>query len=182
MKPQVELVPLLCLNCETPVPAEVDQVAWACAQCGQGLLLDAAEGLGPLDIHYARGIPSGKTGKPYWVASARVSLERAAEGGGWFDRIEHHSEHFWEGERRFYVPAFTMSLDDLLDLSQEMLVNPPDLDEGPAVSFAPVSLSPTDLPALIEFIVLGIEAGRKDKVTSIDISVELDTPTLWILP
>jgi hypothetical protein len=38
------------------------------------------------------------------------------------------------------------------------------------------------LPSLIEFIILGIEAGRKDNVKSIDISVELDTPHLWILP
>lgn len=181
MKPQVELVPLICLNCKTPVPAEADEFVWSCTQCGQGLLLDVAEGLKYLDIHYADDIPPTKAGRPFWVVSAQVALVREAEGS-WHDRSDDHAERFWEGEKMFFIPAFTTSIDDLLEVSKRMLARPPDLNEGPRVSFEPVRLSPADLPALIELIVLGIEAGRKDKVTSIDISVELGEPRLWILP
>jgi hypothetical protein len=181
MKPQVELIPLLCINCETPVPAETDQVAWACSQCGQGLLLDLENGLHPLEIHYASGVGSNNSGKPFWLASVQVTMEREAEGG-WLDRSERQSDRFWQGKKEFYIPANTSSLDDLLEQARQMLIQPPDLNEGPRVPFEPVRLSPGDLPALVEFVILGIEAGRKDKIKSLDISVELDTPQLWILP
>ena len=35
----VELVPLLCVRCQAPVPARPGEVAWVCEQCGQGLVL-----------------------------------------------------------------------------------------------------------------------------------------------
>ena len=38
------LVALQCTRCSTPVPAEPDEVAWICLNCGQGLLLDEVEG------------------------------------------------------------------------------------------------------------------------------------------
>lgn len=181
MSHQVELAPLRCINCDTPVPAEPDQVAWACAQCAQGLLLDESEVLLPLEIHYAPGVQSGKVGRPFWVTWGRVTLEREADQG-WFDRSENHAKRFWEEKKKFFIPAYTTSLDELLDISAEMLAHPPDLATGPQVPFEPVTLSAKDLSSLVEFIILAVEAGRKDKVKSIDISVELDTLLLWILP
>lgn len=177
MKPRVELLPLLCINCETPVPAESDQVAWACSQCGQGLLLDLERGLQPLEIHYSSAVQPGQLGIPFWSVSVQVTMEREAEGG-WLDRSEHHSERFWEGKRRFYIPANPVSLSDLV-WRREVLQR--DLIEGPQVPFEPVRLSPADIPSVVEFLILGIEAERSDKVKSIDLSVDLDTPQLWIL-
>ena len=39
-----------------------------------------------------------------------------------------------------------------------------------------------DVTAATEFVIMAIEAGRKDKLKELDISLKLSTPVLWILP
>lgn len=156
-------------------------MAWVCAQCGQGLLLDEREGLENLEIHYGSGISPGEKGKPYWVVEGRVKLEREAQEG-WFDRSEQHAQRLWGEKRKFFIPAFNTSLDDLLEISSFMFSQPPDLLDGPTADSEAVILSPQDLASVVEFIILSVEAGRKDDIKSIDVTVELDVPVLWVLP
>jgi hypothetical protein len=63
-----------------------------------------------------------------------------------------------------------------------MLLHPPALQPGPAVPFEPVTVAPTDLPALAEYIVLAIEAARSDMLKQVTIQVSLSAPVLWVLP
>jgi len=56
------------------------------------------------------------------------------------------------------------------------------LQEGPAARYEPVTLSPDDAPALAEYIVMAVEAGRKDSLKAAEISVYLEPPDLWVLP
>ncbi len=74
----VALIPLACLKCDTPLPAQADEVAWVCARCGQGLLLDenAQNGLALLEVQYASGLDPQRKGMPFWVVEGRVQLER----------------------------------------------------------------------------------------------------------
>lgn len=181
MTAKIELIPLRCTRCETPVPAENDEVAWVCTQCSQGLLLDEREGLQNLEVHYTSDLGPNMIGKPYWVVEGQVNLDREAKDG-WFDQSEDHSDRLWEEKQRFFIPAFNTSLDELLELSTSMFSNPPELLEGPAADFEAVILSPRDLTSVIEFIILTVEAGRKDDIKSIGVTVELDTPVLWVLP
>ena len=79
----VELVPLMCLRCSTPLPAEPDEAAWVCANCGQGMHLDLKVGLERLDLNYHAAIAPGATGRPYWVVEGRVNLrKRDSYGSG----------------------------------------------------------------------------------------------------
>ena len=64
----------------------------------------------------------------------------------------------------------------------QLLQRPPDRQEGPPATFAPVVLSPEDLTAAAEFIVLAVEAARKDKLRQARVKVVLESPSLWILP
>ena len=63
-----------------------------------------------------------------------------------------------------------------------MLLNPPDMTPGEPTPFEPVTLYRGDVRAAAEFIVMAIEAGRKDKLKSIEFELELASPALWILP
>jgi len=56
------------------------------------------------------------------------------------------------------------------------------LSSGPATPFEAVTLKREDLSAAAEFIVMAIEAGRKDKIKRIDFELKLSKPVLWILP
>ena len=176
----IELVPLVCIQCSTAIPAGMGEVAWVCAQCGQGMVLDEAHGLEPLDIHYSADIPQNSTGKPYWVAEGQVTMERKT-----YDYAGEHEEtakQFWGQSRRFFVPAFQAPLESLLEVAKAMLLNPPRLSSGSAAPFEAVTLYRDDVLAAAEFIVIAIEAERKDKIKSIDFELKLSKPALWILP
>ena len=63
-----------------------------------------------------------------------------------------------------------------------MLLNLPRLRAGSATHFEAITLYRTDLLAAAEFIVIAIEAERKDKIKNIDFELKLSKPVLWILP
>lgn len=180
MTEPIELVPLRCVRCDTPVPAHTDEVAWVCQQCGQGLLLDEEQGLTAVEVRYVTGLAPGTKGKPYWVIDGLASVER--ETYGTFGKKNREADRFWGDSKLFFVPAFTSSLDTLLNLGTSMLLHPPNLIEDTSVPFESVTLAPRDIPAIIEFIVLAIEAERKDKLKTIKVSLKLGTPVLWVLP
>ena len=180
MDQPIELVPLVCIQCSTAIPAGVEEVAWACAQCGQGMVLDEAHGLEALDIHYSADIPQNSTGKPYWVADGQVTMERKTYGSA--GKHGKAAEQFWGQSRRFFVPAFQAPLESLLEIAKAMLLNPPRLSSGSATPLEVVTLYRDDVFTASEFIVIAIEAERKDKIKSINFELKLSKPVLWILP
>jgi hypothetical protein len=175
----VELVPLVCIKCSTAIPAGVEEVAWVCAQCGQGMYLDEAHGLEALDVHFSAGIPQKGTGKPFWIADGQVTMERETYDYAGEEGIA--AEQFWGQPRRFFVPAYQAPLENLLKVARDMLLNPPDLKPGPPTPFEAVTLYRDDVKSAAEFIVIAIEAGRKDKIKRVDFKLELSKPVLWIL-
>jgi hypothetical protein len=181
MTSQVALIPLRCVRCDTPVPADPLEVAWACAQCGQGLLLDEVQGLSPLEIHYSSGIPANQKGKPFWVAHGRVNIQRDSYAGK-SDRIVREVEEFWGQGRTFVIPAYQAPLEELLAVALGYLKKTPSLDEGPVAKFDPATLSPKDLTSAAQFVVMAVEADRKDKLKRLEPGVELEDPVLWVLP
>jgi hypothetical protein len=179
MMTPIELVPLKCINCDALIPADQDEVAWVCESCGQGQQL-VEEGLAPLQIHYARRILPSKVGRPFWVCDGQVQIQRDVYP---IQRPKTaDAEDFWSLPRRFVIPAFKIPLDDLTRLGSRYLLEPPYLQEGKPVKFETVTFSPADIPALVEFIVIAVEAERRDKVKSIQMKIELEDPELWILP
>lgn len=177
MDAPIELLPLLCVKCQSPVPAEIAEVAWVCQSCGQGLLLDDTIGLVPLKVNYSAGIPQGSTGKPYWVVQGQASLQREQFSGD----QNAQAQLMWAQPRQFIIPAYTCMFDLLLQQGPRYLKTPPLLQPGPAVPFVPVTLPPADIQALAEFIVVAIEAERSDMLKKIAVSVRLGEPELWIL-
>jgi predicted RNA-binding Zn-ribbon protein involved in translation (DUF1610 family) len=176
----VELIPLLCTRCQTPVPAQPDEVAWVCAQCGQGLLLDDQKGTLTLEIHYSAGLNPTGQGWPFWVAHATVELERRLVFGGG-DQSD-QTRQFWGGGRTFFIPAFTCPLDQLVGTSGSLVTQPPALQAGPAAPFRPITMLPEDILPYAEFVFLSLEAGRKDRLKEVQFKLHLAEPELWILP
>lgn len=176
--PSIQLIPIQCMRCQTPIQCQADEIAWVCPQCGQGLLLTDQQALETLDVHYAAGIPPNTKGRPFWVVQASVSLQRTIYGGG--DRSE-ESRQYWQQPRTFYVPAFACTLDELVDMGMRMLLQPPQLQAGATAAFTPAVTPQRDVRPLIEFIVMGVEAGRRDNLREVQISVQLGDPSFWII-
>jgi hypothetical protein len=175
---QVELIELVCIRCKTPLPAEPNEAAWVCAQCGQGMRLDEEKGLVELVVNFASGIPNGARGKPFWVADGSVVLQRDLYSGN----QSRESELFWNQPRRFYVPAYALPLDTLLAAGTAYLLTPPAVQLGSPASFDPVVLPIEDVHATVEFIIMAVEAGRKDMLKNVQFSLRLSDPVLWVLP
>ncbi len=176
----IELIALKCLRCETPIPAAPDEIAWVCQRCGQGLLLDEVKGVSSQAFNFAAGIPQGKVGNPFWVVGGNLRLNRQTYGA--FGKKDEEAAEFWAAPRRFFIPAFTCDLETTVNLGTALLRNPPRLAPGTPVPFLPVTVQPQDIFPLAEFIVVAIEAERKDSLREISFTLELRAAELWVLP
>jgi hypothetical protein len=179
MSQPVQLVPMVCIKCQTPIPAKVEETVWVCSSCGQAMLLDPDTGLVALTIHTAAGIPQGVPGHPYWIALGKVSPQRSTFQGD----QSREMLAFWLEPRRFIIPAYALELEEVTRLGVNLVRQPPVLT--PAASpapFHPVVLMPADLRPLAEFIILSIEAERKDALKELTFSLDLQPAELWILP
>lgn len=178
MAAPVQLKPLLCVRCQAPIEAALNEVAWVCPQCGQGQALFKGETLDSIQFHFSASIQPGQRGKPYWVAEGTVQVARRIYGGG--DRTK-EAQQFWAGTRKFFVPAFACPLDTLVETGTRMLLQPPPLVEGSPAAFEPVTSAMEDMRPLAEFIVMGVEAARKDNLKEVQFQLELGLPELWVL-
>ena len=179
METPVELVPLNCIRCGTSIPAEVDEVAWVCDQCDQGQQL-GEDGLIPLEIHYAQGIKPSQKGHPFWVVEGRVTIDRKTYGT--FGKKTKDALRFWEQPRQFIIPAFPYLVDEFSRNGVQWLHNPPTMQPGPVARFEPVTVAAEDVSAWAEFLVMALEAERKDKVKTLKFTLKLSDPQLWVLP
>ena len=178
MSQSVKLIPMYCIKCQTPITAKPDEVAWVCTQCGQGMLLGEEKGLTALEFHYAKGIPAGAQGKPIWRASGQPALQRSTYSGD--QSREMHT--FWQTARQFYVPAYTLPLESIIQVGMQWLKTAPVLQPGAAVPFLPITVPPGDVRPMAEFITLGMEAERNDKLKELRFELQLSEPELWIVP
>lgn len=175
--PSPALIPLQCPRCSGAIPAAPVEVAWVCATCGQGLQIAGGKLL-PLEFHYASGISVQGKGYPYWVASGRVSLDRQTYEGN----AVNEAAKYWAAPRLFFIPAFQVTLEDTLRVGMNLLLRQPALIEGSAVPFWPVVQGAGDVRALAEFLVMNVEAERKDKLRALRFTLELAEAQMWVLP
>ena len=178
MEIPVELIPLNCLRCGTPIPAEIDEVAWACENCGQGQQL-GDQGLLPLEIQYDRGVAQNQKGNPFWVCEGRVTIQRDTYGRA---KNTQDAEQFWGQPRQFTIPAFPYPLEQFATQGIRWLQNPPKFQLGPRVPFQSVTVPAEDVQAWAEFLVVALEAVRKDKIKKVEFQLTLGEPHLWVLP
>lgn len=180
MTVSVELVPLKCVRCGTFVPAQEDEVAWVCPQCGQGLLLTET-GLAPLAVQWAaaRAQPGAELRwLPFWAFTGTVHFsQRQAYSGS------RQPDALWNAPRRFYIPAFPYPLEDMQRLGADFTRRQIALTPGQAAApLARCTLFPADAQGAAEFVVLTIEADQRDNLRQVSFSLELGEPELWVLP
>ena len=180
MTTSIELVLLKCVRCGTFVPAEEDEVAWVCAQCGQGLQLTPA-GLSPLTVNWAAAQPGAAREVrwlPFWVFTGTANFYRRESYGG-----QNQPDKLWNSPRRFYIPAFPAPLEQMETLGADLTRKQLALTAGPAIGLLKnCTLFPDDARHAAEFVVLTIEADRKDKLKNVEFTLDLNEPELWVLP
>jgi len=181
MTTSVELVLLKCPRCSTPVPAAEEEVAWVCSQCNQGLQLTPT-GLALLTVNWA--VAQAGSGKiqwlPFWVFTGTVTF-RSRETYGFGSGSQ--PDKLWSAPRRFYVPAFPLPIEQLQTWGADLTRRQVPLKPGQAVgTLTQCTLPPEDARQAAEFVVLTIEAAQSDKLKSVNFTLNLNEPELWLLP
>jgi hypothetical protein len=180
MTTSIELVLLKCLRCGRPLPATEEEVAWVCAQCGEGMQLTSA-GLAALAVNWAAPRPGATDLRwlPFWVFTGTVSFLRRET----YSLAKSNHDRLWDGPRRFYIPAFPIPLQQLETLGADLARQQIPLHPGsPMGALQNCTLFPDDARHAAEFVVLTIEAEQKDKLKTVEFRLDLNEPEMWVLP
>ena len=180
--PGIHLVPLVCAQCRQPLMAQPGEVAWVCETCGSGSLLENDGQVRSLPVFYSPSLKPGVKGRPFWVSQGKVSISSRQTYQGDESRA---ANQFWSLPHLFFIPAFQLSLQEAVSTGMKMLREPGGWGQpeaGGRAPFAPVTTPPEDMQPLSEFIVLAIEADRRDALKTVNFQVQLEPPQLWILP
>lgn len=180
MSAPAKLFALECVSCHYALTAGEQEVAWTCPQCGKGTQL-TGDGLAAVTVNWCLARPGAPSARwlPFWVFSGRVVFGRRETFSG-----NEPPNTLWGAAVRFYIPAFSTSVDMLEALGAALTRKQPAFLAGPAAGqLADCSLLPEDAVTAAEFVVLTIEAERRDMLRRIEFQIHNKTaPELWVLP
>ena len=181
----MKLIPLRCPECQEPLAPGNDDLVLACQNC-QTTLAISVTGPQRMDVRYA--VPAGSSPKvnqwvPYWVYQGRVNVTRRETQGGSSEEIKVRA--LWGSPRYLYVPAWDISLHKAQAIGSQLAEQQPEFQfvkQPDAGRLVPAVISPGDGRKLLEFVVLAIEARRKDWLKNLDFYLDVGQPELWAIP
>lgn len=181
----MKLIALRCPNCTNPLAVENDDVVVACQNC-QITVAISENGPVKMAVHFA--MPAGQHGggnlwSPFWVFNGRVHMKRReTQGRG---SAEKDSRQLWGVPRSLYVPAWELNMHTAQKVGSYLIQQQPELKEveRPAdLQLVSATVTPGDARKLLEFIVLAIEARRKDMLKNLEFTLEIGEPKMMALP
>jgi hypothetical protein len=181
----MKLIALRCPTCTNPLAVENDDVVVACHNC-RAMVAITPTGPVKMAVRFvtASGQQAGNQWVPFWVFNGRVLIKRRdTQGGG--GSAEKDSRRLWESPRALYVPAWELSMHTAQNVGSRLIEQQPQLQqiERPeGAHFISATVTPGDARKLLEFIVLAIEARRKDWLKSLEFGLEVGEPQMMALP
>jgi len=182
----MKLIALRCPTCSTPLAAENDDVVVNCNTC-QTIVAISQNGPVKMAVRFAT-IPGQQAAinqwVPFWLFNGRVLIKRRdTQGGG--GSAEKDSQQMWQSPRALYVPAWELSMNTAQSVGSRLIEQQPQLQpvERPeGAKFISATVTPGDARKLLEFIVLAIEARRKDWLKNLEFDIEVGEPQMLALP
>jgi hypothetical protein len=181
----MKLVLLRCPNCAEPLKPDNDDVVLACKNCHTPVAI-AVKGAVKMPVQFAippRHEPGSKRWMPFWVFTGKVNITvRETQGGR---SQEKEAVSLWGVQRRFFVPAWELGSHVAQDIGSRLIERPPTygkIDRPEEAHLQTAIISPSDAKKLIEFIVLAIEARRKDWLRDLEFNLEVGEPQMWAVP
>jgi hypothetical protein len=179
----MKLLLLRCPDCQEPLSPEPEAVVVGCKGCFTAVSLTDT-GLSPIDIQYAAAQDVVEEWVPFWLFNGRVHItQRETQGSN--RGAQKDSEEFWGVPRRLYVPAWNLSMPAAREMGQTFVKQQTNLIAVPRPQNARLvdaTVTPEDALKLLEFVVISIEAERKDWLKKFNFHLEVGEPELWALP
>ncbi|UCG23828.1 MAG: hypothetical protein JSW55_17095 [Chloroflexota bacterium] len=180
----MKLILLRCPNCAQPMTPENDDVVFMCTNCFTSVSLDEG-GLQSVDVRFAlppKGDPRAEQWLPFWVYEGQVQILKRDTQGRSDGKA---SAQQWARPLRMYVPAWEMSMQVAQEVGSRLIERQPatkSIERPPTAYLAPAVVTPEEALGLLEFIVLAIEARRRDWLKALDFRIEAGQPELWAMP
>ena len=187
----MKLLLLRCPQCQSPLQPEQADVVVGCPHCFSAVAIDEG-GLQLVEARYAASQfddqydADGAKARwvPFWVFNGRVHIsQRDAQGGS--GAAQRDAEKFWDASRHLYVPAWELDMPAAREIGQKFTEDQTYLRAVPQPTGAHLIsaiVTPDDALKLMEFIVLSIEAQRKDWLKNLKFHISANVPELWVLP
>lgn len=181
----MKLLALRCPQCgQNLEPQSNEVVVVACAACHTAVTLHQS-GLQPIDIYYAAPANDQVAAwLPFWVFHGRVHLERRESQGG-SRGADKEAAQLWQRVQRLYAPAWELPAVRARALGSQLVQAQPLFQAIPRPADAlltEATIAPEDGLKLLDFIVLSIEAERKDWLRDLKFNIETGPPALWAIP
>jgi hypothetical protein len=180
----MKLILLRCPNCARPLTPENDDVVFMCTNCFTSVSLDES-GLQRVDVRFAlppKGDPGTEQWLPFWVYEGQVQILKRDTQGRSDGKA---SDQQWARPLLMYVPAWEMSMEVAQEVGSRLITRQPvtrSIERPPAAYMIPAVVTPEEALGLLEFIVLAIEARRRDWLKALDFRIETGEPELWAMP
>lgn len=180
----MKLVALRCPTCANPLAVDNDDVVVECHNC-RTMVAISQNGPVKMSVPFAvmqNQQVAAKQWVPFWIFNGRVLIKRRETQGG---SAENESRQLWGSPRALYVPAWEMSLQTAQNVGSRLIQQQPNLQkvERPEEAhFLSATVMPDDARKLLEFIVLAIEARRKDWLKKLEFDLEVGDPQMMALP
>jgi hypothetical protein len=181
----MKLILLRCPNCQHALKPDNDEIVFTCPNCHRPIMLDE-EGPHLAAVRFA--IPENYQGSPtewapFWVFDGRVNiLRRETQGGRSSDK---DAQKTWEAIQRFFVPSWDGSVHIAQEIGTKITLRQPrltTLEQPGEVILTPATVSAEDSLKLLEFVVLAVEARRKDWLKELQFDIEVGEPQMFALP
>jgi len=153
-----------------------NDVIFFCSHCGSAALLEE-EGLEVMESTAMLPSPGhhATVWKPAWIIEAEVSVDERVRHGG-------RRSDGWQDETTFVVPAFRISLVDLVTLARALSEAAGGIGEVPREPIQGGTLAYEDALVLARHIVVGDEARRPDDLASVNVEITEKTHRLAAIP
>jgi len=182
----MQLLALKCPTCgQKLTPRSNETVVVSCMNCLTAVSLQQA-GITAIPLQYAA--PTAKADVevwlPMWVYNGRVTLTRRQSQGG-SKGADKEAQALWQSVRRLFAPAWQEPVPQAREIgSQFILKQPPLQATAPeaGMTLQDATISQEDGLKLLDFIVLTIEANRKDWLQDLQFEIQTSGSELWAVP
>lgn len=187
---EFQLVALDCPSCGAPIAAEGEDVVYYCTACRNGYRFDP-EGRRLVAVEVAFvSLPHTSVDlyKPFWLVSARVSIEERLAAGGVFSGLmgfflgDRSDSLAPVGEGVFAIPAFPGPLDAVTELTRRYTEALPELGERLGERLLGGCYDEADAHKLAHFALIASEVDKPDTLQDLDYDIEFGEMRLLGVP
>ncbi|MBE2222933.1 MAG: hypothetical protein IAF02_15415 [Anaerolineae bacterium] len=181
----MQLIALKCPTCgQNLKPQSNEAVVVSCGGCKTAVSLHQS-GLKAINVQYAASSSNKvEAWLPLWVFTGKVNIKRRESQGG-SKGADKDAAKLWSSVQRLFVPAWQEPVQQARAIGSQFVVRQPAFKMSEPTDdmlMTEATVTPEDGLKLLDFIVLSLEADRKDWLEDLQFEIQTTGHELWAIP